>query len=365
MKPQAAAEARAKLTQLQSDPTLANRAPLAMQAADTAVRLAEQPEADQDIVAYRVYIADRKVDTARAQAETRLAEDQRSALREQSDKARLDARTREVDVARNQAAAALGEANAANQAAANSNQQALDARSQEDTANQAAASSNQQALDARSQADTANLAAANSNQQALDARSQTDTANLAAANSNQQALDARNQADTANQAAANSNQQALDARTDADAANLSAASSNQQVAELQRQIDALQAKPTDRGLVVTLGDVLFSSGGSSLKVGSSDNLTRLAAFLVHYPDRTATIEGYTDSLGGADYNQALSQRRADSVKSYLVRKGVDSDRLTASGEGDSSPVADNDSASGRQQNRRVEVIISNPVEASR
>lgn len=117
--------------------------------------------------------------------------------------------------------------------------------------------------------------------------------------------------------------------------------------------------------MVTLGDVLFSSGGSSLNSGASGNLTRLVTFLDHYPESTATIEGYTDSRGGDDYNQALSQRRADAVKSYLIGEGIRSERLTASGKGDSSPVAGNDSASGRQQNRRVEVVIDNPAEALR
>ncbi len=420
-KPVGALEARARLTQLQSDPALASRAPLAIQAADSAVRAAEQPQTDQDLLAYRIYIADRKIDTARAQAETRLAEDQRSVLNAQSEKARLDARTREVDVARSQAAkaraegaeqklvadAARGDANAANQAAANSNQQAVEARSaantanqaaadsnqlalnahiEADSANQAAASSRQQAANARSDADSANLAAANSKQQVVDAHNQTDSANQAAANSRQQAIDARsdansanlvaanskqqvvdahNQADSANQAAASSRQQATNARSDADSANLAAAGARQQAEELQQRIDALQARSTDRGLVVTLGDVLFSSGGAALKEGSSGNLNRLVAFLDQYPERTATIEGYTDSRGSDEHNQALSQRRADAVKSYLIEQGVGSDRLTASGKGDSLPIAGNDSASGRQQNRRVEVIINNPVIALR
>ena len=155
------------------------------------------------------------------------------------------------------------------------------------------------------------------------------------------------------------------ARSDANTAQLAAASSEQQAAELQRQIDVLQAKPTDRGLVLTLGDVLFTSGRADLKPGATGNLNKLVAFLNQYPDRTVVIQGYTDSVGSEGYNQALSERRADSVKSYLAEQGIGSIRLSASGKGPSDPVAGNDSAAGRQQNRRVEVIISNPPAALR
>jgi outer membrane protein OmpA-like peptidoglycan-associated protein len=344
MKPSGAAEARARLTQLQSDPALANRAPIAIQAADTAVRTAEQPETDQDLIAYRIYMADRKVDIARAQAETRLAEDQRAALSAQSDKARLDARTREVDVARGQVLTARAEG-------AEQKMAADAARGDANAANVAAASSNQQAVEARSEADTANLAAASSNQSAMNAHMEADSANQAAASSNQSAMNAHMEADSANLAAANSKQQALN--------------SKQQALELQQQIDTLQARVTDRGLVVTLGDVLFPTGGSVLKDSASHNLNRLVVFLGRYPDRTAAIEGYTDSTGTVEYNDALSRRRADAVMAYLVGQGVSSGRLTASGKGESLPVADNDSAFGRQQNRRVEVIINNPTTASR
>ena len=188
---------------------------------------------------------------------------------------------------------------------------------------------------------------------------------MAAASSNQSALNAHMEADTANMAAASSNQSALNAHMEADSANLAAANSKQQATELQQQIDTLQARVTDRGLVVTLGDVLFPTGGSVLKENASGNLNRLVVFLDRYPDRTAAIEGYTDSTGTVEYNDALSRRRADAVMSYLVAQGVSPGRLTASGKGESLPVAGNDSAFGRQQNRRVEVIINNPTTALR
>jgi len=148
------------------------------------------------------------------------------------------------------------------------------------------------------------------------------------------------------------------ARGDADAALLAANASQQQAAELQRQLEILQARPTDRGLVLTLGDTLFATGRAEIKSGATANLDRLTTFLNEYPKRTAAIEGYTDSMGSEEMNQSLSERRADAVKNYLVGQGVGSARLTSSGRGENSPVADNESAAGRQQNRRVEVVIS-------
>jgi outer membrane protein OmpA-like peptidoglycan-associated protein len=134
-------------------------------------------------------------------------------------------------------------------------------------------------------------------------------------------------------------------------------------AKLQRQLDLLQAKPVDHGLVLTLGDVLFTSGRADLKPGATGTLNKLVNFLAKYPDRSVAIHGYTDSVGSEEYNQGLSERRANSVKAYLAAQSIDSTRLSASGMGQSDPVAGNDSAAGRQQNRRVEVIISNPPAA--
>ncbi len=244
--PAGAAQARSKLTQLQSHQDLATRAPVAIKDAEVAVSAAETPQKDEALGAHQVYIADRKVDTAWALAESRLAEDQRAALGADREGARLDARTREADVAK-----------------------------------------------------------------------------------------------------------------------LAAASSAALSAELQRQIDELQAKETDRGLVLTLGDVLFETDKAQLKSGATGNLNTLVMFLNNYPNRTVLIEGYTDSVGSDDYNQGLSSRRAESVQAYLVGQGIDRGRLSASGLGESAPVADNESAMGRQLNRRVEVIISNPDLASR
>jgi outer membrane protein OmpA-like peptidoglycan-associated protein len=142
-----------------------------------------------------------------------------------------------------------------------------------------------------------------------------------------------------------------------------AAAAQPEAAALQRQLDPQPARPADPGLVLTLGDVLFTSGRADLKSGAMGNLNELVTFLAKYPDRTVAIRGYTDNLGGEGYNQGLSERRANSVKAYLAAQGVDSTRLSASGMGQSDPVAGNDSGAGRQQNRRVEVTISNPPAA--
>ncbi len=130
--------------------------------------------------------------------------------------------------------------------------------------------------------------------------------------------------------------------------------------DLQRQLADLNAKTTERGLVITLGDVLFSSGQANLLPAAYANLGKLAAFLNQHSDRTLSIEGHTDSQGSDDYNQGLSQRRADAVRNYLMRNQVASARLTSIGMGESAPVGDNSTAAGRQSNRRVEVVIANP-----
>ncbi|HTF95023.1 MAG TPA: OmpA family protein [Cellvibrio sp.] len=128
---------------------------------------------------------------------------------------------------------------------------------------------------------------------------------------------------------------------------------------LRRQIAELNAKQTERGLVVTLGDVLFETGKSDLKSGAAANLGKLVTFLNQEPERSLVIEGHTDSVGSESYNQTLSQNRADSVKAFLLGQGVAANRITAVGKGESAPVASNDSSSGRQMNRRVEIIIAN------
>jgi outer membrane protein OmpA-like peptidoglycan-associated protein len=130
--------------------------------------------------------------------------------------------------------------------------------------------------------------------------------------------------------------------------------------ELQKQIDLLQAQATERGLVLTLGNTLFPTGRSDLNLNETASLDKLIAFLDEYPDRNVAVEGHTDDVGSVEMNQTLSQHRADSVRSYLIQKGVQSRRLTALGLGETQPIADNQTQSGRQQNRRVEIIIENP-----
>jgi outer membrane protein OmpA-like peptidoglycan-associated protein len=240
--PEGAVQTRAELARLQADAKLAPLAQQALTEAEAAVQLAEQTSAEPEVAAHRVYLAQRKVELARALAEARYAEQERAALTAQLDKARLEARERE-------------------------------------------------AAAARMEADTARM----------------------------------------------------------------------QTAAIQAELEAMKARPTDRGLVLTLGDVLFETGKADLKAGAVAELDELAKFLAKYPDRSVVIEGHTDSVGSDDFNVGLSQRRAESVRSYLMRQGVDRSRVTTEGMGESVPVASNDTAGGRQQNRRVEIIVSNPT----
>ena len=131
----------------------------------------------------------------------------------------------------------------------------------------------------------------------------------------------------------------------------------EQAARLQAEVDQLKAKPTPRGLVLTLGDVLFDTGRAELNPGAARKLDQLAQFLNDHPERRVQIDGFTDSVGTDSYNQDLSQRRADAVKSSLITRGVDPSRIGSQGYGKGFPVASNTESGGRQLNRRVEVVI--------
>lgn len=131
----------------------------------------------------------------------------------------------------------------------------------------------------------------------------------------------------------------------------------QQTEAKLKELEALNAKETNRGLVLTLGDVLFESGRARLLPGSERTLDKLVTFLEENPQRKLLIEGHTDNVGSSTYNLDLSLRRAEAVKRALVAKGIDPQRITAQGYGETYPVASNADAAGRQRNRRVEIVI--------
>jgi outer membrane protein OmpA-like peptidoglycan-associated protein len=129
-------------------------------------------------------------------------------------------------------------------------------------------------------------------------------------------------------------------------------------AQLESQLADLAAKKTDRGLVITLGDVLFGSDQSHLTQNGMRTAQKLADVLQQNPQRTVLVEGFTDSTGGAGYNQQLSERRATAVRSALQDMGIALDRIAVRGYGEGYPVAANDTMQNRQMNRRVEIVLS-------
>ena len=175
-----------------------------------------------------------------------------------------------------------------------------------------------------------------------------------------QAQAAANRADaiTAQQQAQDAAHQAQLAREQADAARRQAANAQSQAQSLQSALAELQARPTDRGMVVTLGDLLFDTGSAHLNPGGLRAVDHLVEFMDAYPQRRVSIEGFTDSVGNPGANQELSERRASAVRIALIDRGIDPARLVARGYGEEYPVASNSNPAGRQMNRRVEIVIS-------
>lgn len=265
VKPDGADAARGQLRALQADSALAARVPSAVLEADAAVRAAEQPTRDLVAGQHAVYVAQRKVGIARAEAERRAAEETLTALKQQRETILNEGRTREVEIARAQTEAAAAAALAQQRAALAAQQEAANARAM--------------------------------------------------------------------------------------------------TAELSGQMELLQARLTEHGMVMTLGDALFSTGKSELQAGAAERLNQLAEFMHRYIDRTLLIEGHTDSQGSDEKNLALSLRRAEAVRAYLISQSVAAARMTTAGRSKDAPVADNATAEGRLQNRRVEIVIRSASDA--
>jgi outer membrane protein OmpA-like peptidoglycan-associated protein len=233
-------------------------------------------------------------------------------------------------------------------AARSATQQAEDARSvavkqeAEDKAAQAKSAEEQRAAEAAQR--EAELKA----QQAADAQRSAEAEALAAkeAQARAEADAARKQADEAARKSAQEAAQAVEAQ-------------RQLRAQLLAQLNAvLQTVDTPRGLVVTMADVLFASGKYELSQAASLALAKMSGVILAHPGLTLKIAGYTDSTGGDQFNLKLSGQRADAVRMFLVQQGLNPDTVTSMGMGSADPVASNDTAAGRQQNRRVEIVVS-------
>lgn len=182
-----------------------------------------------------------------------------------------------------------------------------------------------------------------------------------------QAQQAQQQAELAQQQAAQQAQQAELARQQADQQRQQAEQARQQAENdkaqmrgrmLQQLNQVLQTRDSARGLIVNMPDVLFDTGKADLKSSARERLAKVAGILIAYPDIHVEIDGYTDSTGSLEFNERLSQQRAESVRSYLGSQGVNSSAITTQGFGPSNPIASNETSSGRQQNRRVELVVS-------
>jgi len=248
--------------------------------------------------------------------------------------------------------------------------------------------------DAQSESDRNRAAAVDANQAVADARqaqrgaeADSDRNRAVAVNANQAAADAQQaqrsaEADSdrnraiavnANQAAADAQQAQRSAEADSDRNRLAAATSDQQLKQAVQNREALRAKllqqfnlivstrDSARGLIVNLSDVVFDTGKSTLRPGAREKLAKISGVVLAYPDLRLAIEGNTDSVGGDAMNQRLSEQRADSVRDYLLHETIPAASMTSRGFGKTQPVATNDTAEGRQQNRRVELVVSGDI----
>jgi outer membrane protein OmpA-like peptidoglycan-associated protein len=265
-------------------------------------------------------IALKKMDDVRLANERQDSVDAQARAQGQADEATRQKERAESDTAKAQLAKAQAESDAVNAQAAQTQAESNAAKAQADA-------TDAQAAAAKAKADMANSQA-------------TSATALSAAQAD---------AEQSRLAAQQANLNAQQAETDKTAMR----------AKLSEQLNSiLQTRDSARGLIVSMSDVLFDTGKYSLKPGAREKLAKVAGILLAYPGLNIEVGGYTDNVGGDAMNQTLSENRADSVRDYLVQQGVATSSVSAKGFGNTLPVASNDNSAGRQQNRRVELLVS-------
>ena len=298
-------EARSDYSSAQSSPQVTSLAAGELKQASISLDKANtawSKDEDKPLVDHLAYVAKQEVAIARQTADQKAAELAVTHAAAERDAVRLEARTREAEYAQRSAQVSQAQSEASQRSAELSRRDSEASRRSAELSQRNAEASQRQASAERQAANVAEQDARDARQQAMDAQSRT--------------------------------------------------------LLLQSRLAALEAKKTERGMVVTLGDVLFDTNEAQLKSGGVRNVQKLADFFKEYPERNLMIEGFTDSTGSDSLNQQLSDRRADSVRTALLGMGMNSDRITSRGYGEAYPVAGNDTAAGRQLNRRVELVVS-------
>lgn len=298
-----------------------------------------------------------RVNSIRSEEQAR-SEQQRRESEERAEKARADAEQaqHQAEEAKRQAEQAQQQAQQAQQQAQAEAQQRAAAEQQQQEAAQQAQQAQQQAqaeADRRKQLEEQQQANA---QAAEQAQQQAQQAQQKAQEEAQKRADAEQQQQQASQQAEEARQRAEQAEQRNQQLEAQQAQVRQQLMSQLNQV--LQTRDSARGLIVSMPDVLFSTGSADLKATARERLAKVAGILIAYPDIHVEVDGYTDSTGTVMFNEQLSQQRASSVQSYLVQQSVPSSSIDIHGFGQANPVASNDSAAGRQQNRRVELVVS-------
>ena len=197
------------------------------------------------------------------------------------------------------------------------------------------------------------------------ARAESERAQAEAETERTRAESDRNRAEAA-AAAQEAARQRETAQAELDSARRATEQAQREQQELRQQLveqfnRILETRDTARGLIVNMSDVLFDTGKYDLKPGAREKLAKISGIVLAHPGLTLEVEGHTDSVGSDDYNQMLSERRANAVRAFLIQQGVSPANITASGLGKAQPVGSNDTATGRQMNRRVEMVVSGDI----